>query len=194
MKKYLALLLVLVLTLGLFAACGNTTPADTTPKDTTPATDAPTDTVTETVEETEKAFFIAAGGEPEFSQARECVVIRYGTGNIGFDHSFALIADNFYCIKSLFNDFRRFAFDHGAGQVAIVTGIVHPGENIYNNGRSGINNAAAPVVGHTALSAAGGDGSGADCIVGSQIGINDAAQFFAGEKFVVQSQSSIAVD
>ena len=49
------------------------------------------------------------------------------------------------------------------------------------------------MVGHTALSASGCNGSGTNRIVGSQIGINDAAEFFAGKKFVVQSQSSVTV-
>ena len=48
MKKMFALLLVAVMVLGLFAACGktpvDTTPKDTTPKDTTPGTTAPKDT------------------------------------------------------------------------------------------------------------------------------------------------------
>ena len=48
MKKSIALLLVVIMALGLFAACGKTpvetTPKDTTPKDTTPSTTAPKDT------------------------------------------------------------------------------------------------------------------------------------------------------
>jgi len=45
MKKHLALLLVLVMTLGMFAACGETTPPATQPTDTPPiSTTAPTET------------------------------------------------------------------------------------------------------------------------------------------------------
>ena len=48
MKKIIALLLVVIMALGLCAACGKTpvetTPTDTTPKDTTPSTTAPKDT------------------------------------------------------------------------------------------------------------------------------------------------------
>jgi multiple sugar transport system substrate-binding protein len=52
MKKLIALLLVAVMAIGLFAACGKTpvetTPKDTTPKDTTPSTTAPKDTTPST--------------------------------------------------------------------------------------------------------------------------------------------------
>ena len=80
--------------------------------------------VTESVEEAEKAFFVAAGGESEFSQAAQRVIVRYGTSHSGLDHGFALVTDDFYSVKRLFDDFRRFAFDHSTGQVAVITGIV----------------------------------------------------------------------
>ena len=53
MKKLIALLLVAVMAIGLFAACTpatpvDTTPKDTTPKDTTPSTTAPKDTTPST--------------------------------------------------------------------------------------------------------------------------------------------------
>ena len=57
MKKLIALLLVAVMAIGLFAACGKTpvetTPKDTTPKDTTPSTTAPKDTTPATTQPAE---------------------------------------------------------------------------------------------------------------------------------------------
>ena len=58
MKKLIALLLVAVMALGLFAACGKT-PVETTPKDTTPATTAPKDTTPATTAPKAEPVYIA---------------------------------------------------------------------------------------------------------------------------------------
>ena len=52
MKKSIALLLVVIMAIGLFAACGKT-PVETTPKDTTPGTTAPKDTTPATTQPAE---------------------------------------------------------------------------------------------------------------------------------------------
>ena len=58
MKKLIALLLVAVMALGLFAACGKT-PVETTPKDTTPSTTAPKDTAPATTAPKAEPVYIA---------------------------------------------------------------------------------------------------------------------------------------
>ena len=125
MKKSIALLLVVIMALGLFAACGKTpvetTPKDTTPKDTTPSTTAPKDTTPAT---TQPAELDTDWIWEDKTLSGEITFAIPFKGNQGMDAMIAEFNESYPNIKVNLHTYSNSSDGNIAVNTAIVNGIV----------------------------------------------------------------------
>ena len=125
MKKLIALLLVAVMAIGLFAACGKTpvetTPKDTTPKDTTPSTTAPKDTTPAT---TQPAELDTDWIWEDKTLSGEITFAIPFKGNQGMDAMIAEFNESYPNIKVNLHTYSNSSDGNIAVNTAIVNGIV----------------------------------------------------------------------
>ena len=124
MKKFIALLLVAVMAIGLFAACGKTpvetTPKDTTPQDTTPSTNADTTPSTTAPAEEVSTDWI---WEDKTMSGKVNFYIPF-KGNQGMDALIAEFNESYPNIEVVLNTYNNNADGNTGVNTAIIGGQV----------------------------------------------------------------------
>ena len=115
------------------------------------------------------------------------------TGDAGPEHGQGGLLGFVDGVKSAANDFWRFAFDYGAGQVAAIAGRIVPREDVQRDWRVCLDGAVALLVRVSSLLAVGGDRVGR-CAATARFQRRFRLESFCQEGLSLQEQNFVPTD
>lgn len=116
------------------------------------------------------------------------------TGDAGPEHGQGGLLGFVDGVKSAANDFWRFAFDYGAGQVAAIAGRIVPREDVQRDWRVCLDGAVALLVRVSSLLAVGGDRVGRCAATARDFSGDFALESFCQEGLSLQEQNPVPTD